>query len=155
MTTPDLHNMLTAHRFCDGMPQRLIDLLADMATFADLPSGAWIARVGQPADTFHLLVDGSCAVEVTAAGREPLVIATIHAGEVLGWSWMLPPHTWHFDVLAVENSQSIAIDGAALRNACQTDHELGYEIGTRLAAVIAARLEATRLQLMDVYGQSR
>lgn len=153
MTTPDLHNTLTAHRFCDAMPQRTIDVLAGMAHFADLPAGAWIFRQGQPADTFHLLVDGSCAVEITAAARQPLVIATIHAGDVLGWSWMLPPHTWHFDVLAVEHSRSIAVDGVALRAACRNDHELGYEISTRLAGVIAARLEATRLQLMDVYGR--
>jgi CRP-like cAMP-binding protein len=153
MTTPDLHNTLTAHRFCDGMPQRIIDELAGMATFVELAAGSWIARQGQPADTFHLLVDGSCAVEIAAAARQPLVIATIHAGEVLGWSWMLPPHTWHFDVLAVEDSRSIAVNGAALRSACHTDHELGYEISTRLAAVIAARLEAARMQLVDVYGQ--
>ena len=83
------------------------------------------------------------------------MIATVHAGEVLGWSWMFAPHRWHFDVLARRIDRTIAIDAAQLRTACRADHELGFEITYRLAGVIASRLEATRQQLMDVYGQPR
>lgn len=151
----DLHAMLAAHRFADGLAPQFIDALATMARFVEHPAGTWIAVQGDPADAFHLVIEGRCAIEVAAAGRDPLVIATVHAGEALGWSWMLAPHLWHFDVLALDHTRTIAVDGAALRDACHADHELGYEIAHRLARVIALRLEATRLQLVDVYGQPR
>ena len=156
MTTVDhLHHDLGAHRFVDGLPPRLVDVLAGMARFCEHPAGAWLAQQGEPADEFHLVLEGRVAVEVAAAGRDPLVIATVHAGEVVGWSWMLAPHVWHFDVLALDHTRTIVIDGAALRTACRADHELGHEITHRLARVIASRLEATRLQLVDMYGKPR
>lgn len=151
----DIRDTLAGHPFAAGLAPRLVDALAGMARIAEHPVGTWITVQGGPADEFHLVVDGRCAIEVAAAGRDPLVIATVHAGEVLGWSWMLAPHVWHFDVLALDHTRSIAVDGALLREACDTDHELGYEIVRRLAQVIASRLEATRLQLVDMYGQHR
>jgi CRP-like cAMP-binding protein len=65
---------------------------------------------------------------------------------------MVPPYRWHFDARAVEVTRAIALDGKCLREKCQEDHDLGYEIMKRFALIIAERLEATRLQLMDIYG---
>jgi CRP/FNR family transcriptional regulator, cyclic AMP receptor protein len=152
---PELDDQLAAHAFSDGLSPRFIAELAAMAKFEQYPAGEWIAAKDDPAHWFHLVVRGRCAIEVTSPGREPLVIATVHANEVLGWSWMLPPHVWHFDVLALDDTHTIAIDGDALRAACRADHDLGYEVTQRLAGVIASRLEATRHQLVDVYGQPR
>ncbi len=151
----DLHDRVAGHRFSDGLAPQFLDVLVGIASPREFAAGDWIARHGEPADEFHLVIEGRCAIEVTAAGREPLVIATVHAGEVLGWSWLLAPHRWHFDVVALDHTRTVALDGVALRSACRTDHELGYEINHRLARVIAARLEATRLQLVDVYGHAR
>jgi CRP/FNR family cyclic AMP-dependent transcriptional regulator len=148
----EMRAALATHPFVSDLAPRLLDELAALAHVAEFRAGAWIAQNGHPVDSFHLLTEGRCAVEVTAAGRAPLVIATVHAGEVLGWSWMVPPHSWHFDVLALDPTRTIAIDGTALRMACNNDHELGYEITRRLAGVIAGRLDATRMQLMDMYG---
>ncbi|MEQ1703771.1 MAG: cyclic nucleotide-binding domain-containing protein [Ilumatobacteraceae bacterium] len=155
MTTATLHDSVAAHRFVDGLTPAHIDVLVGMARFGEYPAGTWVALRGDAADTFHLVLEGRFAIEVAAAGRDPLVVATVHPGEVLGWSWMLAPHVWHFDVLTLDHTRTIAIDGAALRAACRSDHDLGYEVSHRLARVIASRLEGTRLQLMDVYGQPR
>jgi CRP-like cAMP-binding protein len=152
---PDLHARLLAHRFTDGMAPQLVDQLASLATFAEFHTGSWLGVQGKPADRFHLVDEGRCAIEMHAASNHPIVIATVHPGEVVGWSWMLAPHVWHFDVLALEPTRTISIDGTALNAACRADHELGFEINHRLARVIASRLEATRLQLVDVYAQHR
>ena len=77
------------------------------------------------------------------------------AGDVIGWSWLYPPHLAHFDVIALDPVRTVAIDAQALRDACAADHNLGFEITYRLGRVVAARLEATRLQLMDIYGRHR
>ena len=84
-----------------------------------------------------------------------MMIQTIDEGDVLGWSWLFPPYVWHFDVKAVELTRAIAMDGECLRNKCEEDHELGYEIMKRFSHVMVNRLSATRLQLLDIYGKRK
>jgi hypothetical protein len=81
------------------------------------------------------------------------MIQTEGEGEILGWSWLVPPYYWHFDARATEKTQVIAIDGKCLREKCESDHDLGYKLMRRFALIIAERLEATRLQLLDIYGK--
>ena len=73
----------------------------------------------------------------------------------MGWSWLFAPHRWQFDGRAVDPTRTIAFDGTCLRGKCDADHELGYQLMRRFAAVAVERLQATRLQLLDVYGQPR
>lgn len=156
MTTPGgLLADLASHPFTAGMPAQRVQVLAGLAERREFVAGEWIARQSDTADACHLVLAGRAAVEVAAPGRDPLVIATVHGGEVLGWSWLLPPHRWHFDVVALDGVSTIALDAQRLRAACQSDHALGHEVTLRLAAVIATRLEGTRLQLVDVYGNDR
>ncbi len=82
------------------------------------------------------------------------MISTLGEGAVVGWSWLFPPHRWSFDARALEQVRAVAFDGGCLRGKCDADHELGYELMRRFAAVMLERLQATRLQLLDVYGGS-
>ncbi|MEZ5078070.1 MAG: cyclic nucleotide-binding domain-containing protein [Solirubrobacterales bacterium] len=152
------------------MPTRSIDqLLATVPTFAGLPSdwlelvsgcgrnsgfevGRYLAREGDPADAFYLIRQGRVALEIAAPGSGALMIETLGEGAVLGWSWLFPPFKWSFDARATEPVRAIAFDGACLRGKCDADNSLGYELMRRFAAVMLDRLQATRLQLLDVYG---
>lgn len=151
----DLNELLAAHAFFAGLEPHIIDKVADLATIAEFPAGTWIARSGTDAGMFHAVIDGRAGIELAAADRPPLLVATVHPGEIIGWSWYVEPHRWHFDVLALDPLRTVAIDGGLLRVACVDDHELGYHIGRRLARVVASRLDATRHQLTDVYGHAR
>ena len=91
-------------------------------------------------------------VETFIPQKGPLGIRTRESGEVLGWSWLIPPYHWHFDVRAVELTRAIALDAKCLRGKCEEDLKLGYELLKRFAHVMEERLQATRLQLLDVYG---
>jgi hypothetical protein len=77
---------------------------------------------------------------------------TMSEGEILGWSWLVPPYHWQFDAKAVELTRAITLDGKCLRKKCQEDHSLGYELLSRLVPIIGKSMEAARLQLLDVYG---
>jgi CRP/FNR family transcriptional regulator, cyclic AMP receptor protein len=156
VTSPvSLRETLAAHPFTRGLSSPMVDRLSGFAVLSEHLAGEWIARQDEVADACHLLLDGRAAIEVAPAGRDPLVIATVHGGEVLGWSWLVPPHRWHFDVVALDLVTSIALDAAALREACDENHELGYEITRRLASVMSSRLESARMQLVDIYARPR
>jgi hypothetical protein len=83
------------------------------------------------------------------------VIETLDAGDVVGWSWLFPPYRTHFDARAIVATHTIAFDGACLRTKCESDPAFGYKLIKRFAAVMMDRMQATRLQLLDMYGNWR
>jgi CRP/FNR family cyclic AMP-dependent transcriptional regulator len=91
---------------------------------------------------------------VHAPGRGALVIETLSASDVVGWSWLFEPYRWQLDGRATEPSELVSFDGACLRGKCEEDHELGYQLMRRFAANVIDRLQATRFQLLDVYGRA-
>jgi CRP-like cAMP-binding protein len=137
--------------FTAGLRPEHLELLAGCAKNVHLAPG-YVHREGDPADLFYLLREGAVALEVHSPARGGLVVQTIHAGEVLGWSWLFAPHRWTFDARVVEPTRAIAFDGACLRGKCDQDHELGYALMRRVAQVFTGRLAATRIQLLDLYG---
>ena len=92
------------------------------------------------------------ALQVFVPGRGPITLDTLGAGEVLGWSWLFPPYRWHFDAQTVEQTRAIAFNGECLRTKCDADPHLGYALMQRFAHIMMQRLQATRLQLLDMYG---
>jgi CRP/FNR family transcriptional regulator, cyclic AMP receptor protein len=111
----------------------------------------YLLHEGAPADELFLIRQGKVALQIHAPGRPISVLSTLGAGEWLGVSWLLPPYRWSFDACALEPTHAIGLDARCLRDKCESDHDLGYELLKRLAAQLVRRLHASRLQLLDVY----
>jgi CRP/FNR family transcriptional regulator, cyclic AMP receptor protein len=117
-------------------------------------AGEYILREGEPADTFYVIRRGDVAIETFGPREGPVTIETIHEGDLLGWSWLVPPYRTTFDARALTQTHAIAFDGACLRGKLDADPALGYVLLRLFAAVIVERLQGTRLRLLDVYGKS-
>jgi CRP/FNR family cyclic AMP-dependent transcriptional regulator len=135
-----------------GLDDVYAEQLAGCSQNAGFEAGDTLFREGEPADTFYVLRRGRVALELYVPGRGPLTIETIDAGQVVGWSWLFPPHVWHFDARAVAPVRAVAVDGACIRGKCEEDPALGYQLMQRFSAVLLERLNATRLRLADLYG---
>ncbi len=142
-----------APTFAGLVPEHL-SLIAGCAGNERFAAGEYLFREGAPADRFYLIRSGAVSLEVDAPGRGALVIETLHQGEVAGWSWLFEPYRWQLDGRASEPTGVVAFDGACLRGKCDVDHELGYQLMRRFAVSLMQRLQATRLQLLDVYGHA-
>jgi CRP-like cAMP-binding protein len=147
-----LEPILAAHPFFKDIDPPYLKTLAGCATNVRFASGRMIFREGEEANEFFLIREGKVAIEIFVEGRGPVTIQTLSAGEILGWSWLVPPYHWRFDARAVDAVRAIALDGKCLRGKCDADPRLGYEMLKRFALVITERLEATRMQVLDVYG---
>jgi CRP-like cAMP-binding protein len=112
-----------------------------------------IMREGEPANAFYVIREGAVALETAVPGRGAVTLQTLHDGELLGWSWLVPPHRTAFDARSLGTTHTIALDGACLRGRCERDPALGYDLLRLLAAVFAGRLQDTRLRLLDLYGR--
>jgi CRP-like cAMP-binding protein len=150
-----LEPLLRGHKFFAGLDPEYLTLLGGCASNVVFRQGSFPFREGTPSDAFFLIREGRLALEIAGAGRGAIVVQTLGAGDVVGFSWLIEPHRWAFDGRAVEQVRAIQLDGACLRGKCAADPRLGYELMGRFAALASARLQATRLQLLDVYGHAR
>jgi CRP/FNR family transcriptional regulator, cyclic AMP receptor protein len=146
-----LQRILADHPFTHGLNDQHLELLVGCSSNVRFEAGQMVFRDGQEANQFYLIREGKMAVEPCAAERGPINILTLGAGEVLGWSWLVPPYRWRFDARAIEPTRAIALDGKCLREKSESDTNLGYELLKRIAHIMEERLQATRLQLLNVY----
>jgi CRP-like cAMP-binding protein len=151
MTDSAIETALREHALLAGMRDEHLALLAGCAATATFDRGHFLLCEGKPAESFYLIVEGEVAIEIPAGDIGPVMVQKLHAGELVGWSWMVEPYTWNFDALALSTIQAIAFDGVRLRELCAEDTDLGYELTKRLTAVITGRLRAARVQLVEKY----
>jgi CRP/FNR family transcriptional regulator, cyclic AMP receptor protein len=110
--------------------------------------GQVLFHEGDPANQFYLIESGRIALEAHEPADGTVLIETVGAGEVLGWSWLFPPFVWHFQARAVEPTKAVVLSGAHLLVAAERNHEFGYELMKRVAQVVIERLQFTRKRLL-------
>ena len=147
-----LETFLAQHPFFAGMAPHQLQWLAACASNVRFEAGTYLFHEGDAANHFYAIRQGQVALEIVAPGFEPITIETLEQGDILGWSWLVPPYTKQFDARAVDHVVALAFDAACFRAKCEQDPALGYELLKRFARLIGQRLQATRLQLLDVYG---
>ena len=147
-----LEAILATQPFFQGFAPNYLQLMAHCARTVHYEAGEYIFREGEPATHFYLIRQGLVALETVAARHQPVIIETLETEEVLGWSWLFPPYRWHFSARAVKAVRAISLDGICLREKSEEDHELGYQLTKRVAQIMLERLQATRLQLLDIYN---
>ncbi|MCX5692175.1 MAG: cyclic nucleotide-binding domain-containing protein [Candidatus Omnitrophica bacterium] len=145
-----LEPILREHSFFKDLPSQYFDFIVGCASHVVFKAGEVILKEGEPADKFYLIRSGIVAIYINQ--RRQISIQTIREGNILGWSWLIPPHKYRFSAEAVENTRAVVLDGKCLRAKCEKNSDLGYELLKRLISVFTQRLEATRLQLVDIYN---
>jgi CRP/FNR family transcriptional regulator, cyclic AMP receptor protein len=145
-------DLVAHHPLLVGLPGDAVPLVAGCALNVAVRPGQLLLSEGDPANTLYLLRRGRVAIEVQAPGRGAVVIETLGPGDVVGWSCLFPPYRWQFDVRATGHVGAISVDAVCLRSKAEADPEFGYELMKRLASIMLERLQATRMRLLDLYG---
>jgi CRP-like cAMP-binding protein len=137
-----------SHPFLQSFSSEHQATLAECAMPTTFKAGQLIFREGEMANRFYLILEGRAALEAEAEDRPAVVVDSVAAGEVLGWSWLFPPYTWNFTARALEPVRAIFFYGTWLRERCATDPALGYELMRHTASILIRRLQATRKELI-------
>jgi len=148
----NLERILTEHPVLRGLEQCHVDLLISCASNVRFDAGQMVFREGGQADHFYLIRQGKVLLEIPMPARGSVGIRTLEKGDILGWAWFVPPYRWRFDARAVDGTLAIAFDAKCLRNKFENNRELGYEMLKRFVPMLAGELDATRLQLLDIFG---
>ena len=143
-----LDTRVALHPFLAGMNREQLALLTDCAIPVQFEKGQIIFREGETANRFYLIESGKAVLESSEGLGSPVIIDTVSSGNLLGWSWMFPPYTWQFTARTVERTAAIFFYGTILREYCEKDHSLGYELLKRMSAVMVKRLQAARKKML-------
>ncbi len=143
--------MLRHHPFVAEFESRHIDKLATLAKEVRFERDQIIFREGDDCSEFYLIVTGLVALEIAAPGHT-FRVQTLFAGDELGWSALLMGQGKHFQARILERVDALALEGSELLAACKEDPAFGFAFMQRLLEVVARRLQATRLQLLDMYS---
>jgi CRP/FNR family transcriptional regulator, cyclic AMP receptor protein len=149
-----LNEAITNHAFFHGMRPEYLAVLTEGATTTRFNAGDVLFRDGEPANQFYLIESGKIDLETREPANGAVVVQTLDAGNVLGWSWLFPPFVWHFQARAVEPVNVIVLSGAHLLATVERNHDFGYELMKRVAQVVIRRLQASRRQLLALQVES-
>lgn len=147
-----IEDLLESHPFFAGLSPSAVELIAGCASNVHFSEGARIFDQGEPANQFYVIRRGRVALEVHSPAKGPLTIETMDEGEVLGWSWLVPPYRYFADARAVTAVSATALDGGCLRGKCEANPDLGYQLLKRVTTVMYHRLQSARIRLLDLYG---
>ena len=147
-----IEQYLPDHPFFRKMDPKTLAIVAGCAQNVSFAPGEFLFREGQPADQFYVVRRGRVALQTHSPAAGTMVVDTADAGDVVGWSWLVPPYRWLFDARAVEPTGAVSFDGRCLRDKCEQDPQLGYELMKMVTQVMFGRLTAARVRLLDLYG---
>ena len=144
--------ILAAHPFFKGLDSRFLELVLACASRETFKPGEFLCRDDEEATKFYVIHQGRVSVEIFRARRGPVTVQSLGETDVLGWLWFEKPYHWHLDAKAKELTRVISLDVGCLRDKCEQDHDLAYELMRRYAHHLAVQFRVTKLQLVDMYG---
>ena len=144
-----LYDLIAQQPFFKGLNAHQLQLLTDSAMEMQFEAGQKLFQEGSLANRFYLILEGKVVLESELAEHDMIPIQTLGPGDDLGWSWLFPPHVLHSSARALETTRTIFFYGTRLREQCEQDHDLGYQLMRRVAEVLIQRLQATQQRLME------
>jgi CRP-like cAMP-binding protein len=147
----DLGQRLRRHPFVDSMSDDHISTLEGCGlSYLSFEPGDKLVREGKVAEACFLIDRGDVGLEMYVDRAQSRTLQVVHAGEIVGWSWLLPPHLGTYDATALTPVTAMRIDAELLRDAMERDRAFGYEMLVRVCRVAVSRLEATRREFLEV-----
>lgn len=152
MNLSEITNMLAGKDFFSELDEDQLAWLAGQAVENRFETGDLIARHGEKADRFYLVLEGELRVEVPAIAGPSLEVTRLGPNQIFGWSWLIEPFKWHFNARAAEATRVLDFDGKAILARCEQDPKFGYSLLKRFSSLMAMRLESAQRRMMDQWA---
>ena len=150
-----LRDALRQLGFAADLPDRVIQELANVSALVDFPPGSVLFHEGTENPFLYLLRSGHVGLDMYVPGRGRVRILSLSPGEMLAWSALLGDGRMTVSAMALDDIQAVAMAAPKLRELCEADHEVGFQLMSRVAQSLAQRLLATRLQLLDLFAETK
>lgn len=153
MVPDELRVLLQGISWFQELSPANFELMTSIAHLRAVEAGEELFKEGDKEDYLYLVLNGRIALDIYVPHRGRVRIYTAESLDIVGWSSVTPVVRQRTAAArAVIPSRLIAFDAEALRQLCDSHHDLGYAVMRRLANVVASRLLVTRLQLLDMFA---
>lgn len=142
----------TSTSLLEVLPEEGREKLLEIGHEVSYPAGERLFKEGQRADHFWILNSGTVTLDVRVPGRRAATVETLRSGDLVGWSWLTPPYTWHMGAQTRSPVRALEFDARLVRALCEENAELGWALACRVVEIIGYRLHQTRARLLDLYG---
>ncbi|WP_033309940.1 cyclic nucleotide-binding domain-containing protein [Streptomyces iakyrus] len=126
--------------------------LMRVAREVSFDAGTRMFEEGRRADRFWIVRTGTVVLDLHVPGRRAAVVESLGHGELVGWSWHFAPYVWHLGAEAMSPVRAYEFDAETVRAMCAQDPGFGRAIATWVGRVVADRLHASRIRLLDLYA---
>ena len=142
-------DIVQTHPLFENMTHKELEVLLKDSSIVEFEAGEVLFREGEYANKFYILHEGKVALECHQPGKD-VIVQTTDAGDVLGWSWLFPPFSWHFQARAIDKTVALELNGAHILIASESDDRLGHRLMRRFAQILIHRLQETRKRLIEL-----
>jgi len=146
-----LQYTIARHEFFRDLKPHHLEIFQDCASDARYGRDQFLLRQGQGAERFFIIRKGEVRLDLVTPESGSIPIQTVGPGEIVGWSWIVPPFKSTFDARVVEPLHAIVFETGALRRKCEQDFELGYRVLQKFTYALSTRLDAVRAKLVEVH----
>ncbi|PWI13379.1 hypothetical protein DI272_03970 [Streptomyces sp. Act143] len=147
--------MTKATKLLTALPPPQRQRLMTLAREISFPEDTRIFEAGGTADRFWVIRSGAVSLDQQVTAQQRVTVASLGSGDLLGWSWLFPPHQWDFGAVAFSPVRAYEFDAATVLGLCEEDPALGLILVRSVAEILAYRLEMTRGKLMEQYAMRR
>ena len=117
--------------------------IASIARPVVLPAGKQVYSVGEPANAFYVLIEGTILFSLAVGNRQASAGQIIGHGEVFGWGALVEARQKRIaSATATAPCKALEIDGSQLIALADADHSLGYALMRALNGIITGTLTA-------------
>ena len=152
MPDDSIEERLKGNPFFAELKPSDLQMLARHAAWRREPKDDILFEHGDRASHFFLLCEGTVVIEIPAIAGPSLEVQQLGPGEVLGWSWLIPPYRWSFQARTESAALLVAFDGQAIRDHCEQDPAFGYRVLQRFSSLMSERLDAARRKMMEEWN---
>ncbi|CAM5286490.1 cyclic nucleotide-binding domain-containing protein [Streptomyces aurantiogriseus] len=147
--------MTKATKLLTALPPPQRQRLMALAREVSFPEDTRIFEAGGTADRFWVIRSGAVSLTQQVTSIQRVTVASLGAGDLLGWSWLFPPYQWDFGAEAFSPVRAYEFEAQPVLKLCEEDAALGLSLVRIVAEILAHRLEMTRGKLMEQYGMHR
>ena len=116
-----------------------LDSIARIALVEEFDTAEELTREGAPAERLYLFLKGKAAVKVRGPDGSQVPIDELGPGELLGWGAVMEPHVYTASAWTTEPCELFVVDGADLRELCETNKHIGYQVAKGIGEVMSRR----------------
>ena len=143
--------MLRQFRIFEAFSDQELAELAKVCREESHPDGFRLFEEDGPAEKLYLILEGKISLEKKvelgrSGSRRQAPVSIRGPGLVVGWTSIVPPHTYVLSGICLEPSRLLAIEGRDIRCFIANNPVAGLRFMTTIATIIRGRMKATSKQ---------